>query len=154
MFSKHFSTLRGPNRVLTPLKRASKTRPGKVRSTYQNLRLGSIKFRGEMEHPKTGDHPVNVPPSVEHRTKTRAELVALCKARGIRGYSGKPIVELVRRSTDTIVNVTIRHAIIILWSRLTHIIIILWSRLTHRILILRSRLTHRHYHHLVVSTTQ
>jgi DNA (cytosine-5)-methyltransferase 1 len=50
-----------------------------------------------MEHPKTGDHPVNVPPSVEHRTKTRAELVALCKARGIRGYSGKPIVELVRR---------------------------------------------------------
>jgi len=58
-----------------------------------------------MEHPKEakpGGHPVDVHPAIEYRTKTRAELVALCKARGIRGYSGKPIVELARRLSDDV----------------------------------------------------
>ena len=34
---------------------------------------------------------------VDYHKKTRAELVGICKARGIRGYSGKPIAELLRR---------------------------------------------------------
>ncbi len=43
-FSKHFSTVCSPNRVLTPLRRCFENAFGKVRPIFQNLRLGGVNF--------------------------------------------------------------------------------------------------------------
>jgi len=43
-FSTEFSTIRRPNRVLTPLKSASKTRISSFVPPSQNLRLGGVNW--------------------------------------------------------------------------------------------------------------
>jgi len=43
-FSKHFSTIRGPNRVLTSLEKCFENYFWNVYSAYQNLRLGGVNF--------------------------------------------------------------------------------------------------------------